>query len=111
KNETTKTNLPIWDLMMKNIYSIGAYQISPTDFKLNIFRLDDKAGVEQPLITEGQNLNGKLWLQVVNLDRLNQQGAKEPDGYFDFLEGLTIDAQNGRIIFPTIEPFGKDLAS
>nr|WP_294898711.1 cell surface protein SprA [uncultured Pedobacter sp.] len=111
KNETTKTNLPIWDLMMKNIYSIGAYQISPSDFKLNIFRLDDKAGVEQPLISEGQNLKGKLWLQVVNLDRLNQQGAKEPDGYFDFLQGLTIDAQNGRIIFPTIEPFGKDLAS
>ncbi|HEX7365772.1 MAG TPA: cell surface protein SprA, partial [Pelobium sp.] len=111
KNETTKTNLPIWDLMMKNIYSIGAYQISSTDFKLNIFRLDDKAGIEKPLITEGANLNGKLWLQVVNLDRLNQQGAKEPDGYFDFLEGLTIDAQNGRIIFPTIEPFGKDLAS
>lgn len=111
KNETTKTNLPIWDLMMKNIYSLGAYQISPTDFKLNIFRLDDKAGIEKPLITEGENLNGKLWLQVTNLDRLNQQGAKEPDGYFDFLEGLTIDSQNGRIIFPTIEPFGKDLAS
>lgn len=112
KNETIKTNLPLWDLMMKNIYSIGAYQISPNDFKLNIFRLDDKAGIEKPLITEGgDNLRGKLWLQVVNLDRLNQQRAKEPDGFFDFLDGLTIDSQNGRIIFPTIEPFGKDLAA
>ncbi|MFC5283708.1 cell surface protein SprA [Pedobacter alpinus] len=111
KNETIKTNLPLWDLMMKNIYSIGAYQISPNDFRLNIFRLDDKAGIEKPLIEEGANLSGKLWLQVTNLDRLNQQRAKQPDGFFDFLEGLTIDAQNGRIIFPTIEPFGKDLAS
>lgn len=111
KNETIKTNLPLWNLMMKNIYSLGAYQVSQSDFRLNIFRLDDKSGVEKPLITEGQNTTGKLWIQVTKLDRLNQQNAKEPDGFFDFLQGLTIDAQNGRIIFPTVEPFGKDLAS
>lgn len=111
KNETTKTNLPIWDLMMKNIYALGAYQISPTDFNLNIFRLDDQSGVEKPLITEGQKTNGKLWLQVLNLDRLDQQNARQPDGKFDFLDGITIDAQNGKIIFPTVEPFGKDLAA
>jgi cell surface protein SprA len=111
KNETIKTNLPLWNLMMKNIYSLGAYQISPQDFNLNIFRIDDKSGVEKPLITEGQNTQGKLWIQVTNLDRLNQQSAKQPDGKFDFLDGITIDAQNGKIIFPTVEPFGKDLAS
>ncbi len=111
KNETIKTNLPIWDLMMKNIYSLGAYQISPQDFRLNITRLDDQSGVEKPLITEGERIAGKLWLQITNLDRLNQQNARQPDGFFDFLDGLTIDAQNGRIIFPTIEPFGADLAS
>ncbi|WP_449421120.1 T9SS outer membrane translocon Sov/SprA [Pedobacter psychrophilus] len=111
KNETIKTNLPLWDLMMKNIYSLGAYQISPNDFRLNIFRLDDNSGIEKPLIEDGANTAGKLWLQVVNLDRLNQQNAREPDGFFDFLEGLTIDSQNGRVIFPTVEPFGKDLAA
>ena len=111
KNETIKTNLPLWDLMMKNIYSLGAYQISQTDFRLNIFRLDDQSGVEKPVITEGQKTAGKLWIQVANLDRLNQQSAKQPDGYFDFLQGLTIDALNGRLIFPEIEPFGKDLAA
>jgi cell surface protein SprA len=73
KNETTKTNLPIWDLMMKNIYSLGAYQISPTDFRLNIFRLDENSGIEKPLIEEGLNTQGKLWLQVTNLDRLNRK--------------------------------------
>ena len=111
KNETIKTNLPLWNLMMKNIYALGAYQISPNDFRLNIFRLDDQSGVEKPLITEGTKTNGKLWIQVTNLDRLNQQNAKQPDGFFDFLQGLTIDAQNGRLIFPEIEPFGKDLAA
>ena len=111
KNETLKTNLPIWDLMMKNIYSLGAYQISPTDFKLNIFRLNELTGVEQPQMTEGANTNGKLWLQLTNLDNLNQQEAEKPDGYFDFIEGITIDPLNGRITFPLIEPFGSDLAA
>lgn len=111
KNETIKTNLPIWNLMMKNIYSLGAYQISPSDFRLNIFRLDDQTGIEKPIIQEGVTTNGKLWLQVTNLDRLNQQNARQPDGFFDFLPGLTIDPLNGKIIFPEIEPFGKDLAA
>ncbi|MDG1870568.1 MAG: cell surface protein SprA, partial [Flavobacterium sp.] len=33
------------------------------------------------------------------------------DGFFDFLSGLTIDSQNGRIIFTTKEPFGELLFS
>src|SRR5690606_17237799 len=111
KNETLKTYLPTWDLMMKNIYSLGAYQISRNNFNLNIFRLDESSGVEKPQITEGQDLQGKLWLQALYLDKLNQAGERRPDGYFDFIEGTTIDPLNGRITFPVIEPFGSDLAA
>nr|WP_261382295.1 cell surface protein SprA [Mucilaginibacter achroorhodeus] len=110
KNELLKTSLPTWDLMMKNIYSLGASQISPTNFKLNITRLDDKSGIEKIGIDEGTNTKGKRWLQITGLDNLNQQNDKSPDGFFDFLEGITIDSQNGRIMFPTVEPFGSDLA-
>ncbi|MGB4400104.1 MAG: cell surface protein SprA, partial [Daejeonella sp.] len=110
KNETLKTSLPTWDLMMKNIYSLGAYEISRTDFRLNIFRLGEDTGVETPQITEGQNTSGKLWLQLTDLDKLNQQNDRRPDGFFDFVEGITIDPRNGRITFPLIEPFGSDLA-
>lgn len=111
KNETLKTNLPTWDLMMKNIYSLGAYQISRTDFRLNIFRLDENTGIEMPQITEGQKTAGKLWLQLTNVDNLNQQNDRKPDGFFDFIEGITIDPLNGRITFPLVEPFGSDLAA
>ncbi|WP_370580810.1 cell surface protein SprA [Mucilaginibacter sp. FT3.2] len=111
KNELLKTSLPTWDLMMKNIYSLGAFQIAPTNFKLTVTRLDDKTGIEKTVMEEGATLKGKLWIQVAGLDNLDQQGAKQPDGYFDFLEGVTIDSQNGRIVFPTIEPFGADLAA
>jgi cell surface protein SprA len=110
KNELLKTNLPTWDLMMKNIYSLGAYQISPTNFKLNISRLDDKSGIEKTIMDEGQNTKSKRWMQLTGVDNLDQQNDKRPDGYFDFLEGITIDSQNGRIMFPVLEPFGSDLA-
>lgn len=110
KNENLKTNLPTWKLMMKNIYSLGAYQVSANNFKMSITRLDDKSGIEKPVMDEGQNTKGRLWLQLVGLDNLNAQNYKQPDGYFDFLEGITIDSQNGRIMFPEVEPFGSDLA-
>jgi cell surface protein SprA len=110
KNTLLKTNLPTWKLMMKNIYSLNAFQVSPTNFKLTIARLDDKTGIDKPVMEEGQNTANKLWLRLTGLDNLNQQREKQPDGYFDFIEGITIDPQNGRIIFPTIEPFGSDLA-
>ncbi|MES2425797.1 MAG: cell surface protein SprA [Bacteroidota bacterium] len=110
KNTLLKTNLPTWKLMMKNIYSLNAFQVSPTNFKLTVARLDDKTGVDKPIMQEGQNTSNKLWLKLTGLDNLNQQGEKQPDGYFDFLEGITIDSQNGRISFPVLEPFGSDLA-
>ncbi len=110
KNETLKTNLPTWKLMMKNIYSLGVSQVSPTNFKLAISRLDETSSIDKTIMDEGQNTKSKLWLQLTGLDNLNQQNAKQPDGYFDFLEGITIDSQYGRIMFPVIEPFGSDLA-
>jgi cell surface protein SprA len=110
KNELLKTNLPTWNLMMKNIYSLNATQIASTNFKMTITRLDDKSGIQKESMEEGQNLKGKLWLQALDLDNLDAQQNKQPDGYFDFLPGITIDPANGIIIFPVLEPFGADLA-
>jgi len=36
KSSITNVNQPVWDLMMKNIYSLGS-QINKEDFKLNIY--------------------------------------------------------------------------
>ena len=110
KNEILKTNLPIWDLMMKNIYSIGAYGVGQNNFRFNIFRIEDESGVERPAMYEGQNTQNKLWIQLTGLDRLNPQNAQQPDGFFDFLPDITIDPERGRIMFPLVEPFGDDLA-
>ena len=45
------------------------------------------------------------------MDRLNfsNDPQQNGDGFFDFLPGLTVDQQNGRIIFTSAEPFGRHL--
>ena len=45
----------------------------------------------------------------MNLDRLNSKNQFGGDGFFDFVEGYTVNAQNGRIFFPVVEPFGSYL--
>jgi cell surface protein SprA len=100
-------DLPTWDLMMKNIYNIGAYNVSREDFKLEIF-YDDPGQAKKRFLPE-TNLAGVPLLRVFNLDRLNVQNDPQPDGVFDFVEGVTINTRNGRIIFPKLEPFGTGL--
>jgi cell surface protein SprA len=47
------------------------------------------------------------------LDKLNYNNDPQTggDGFFDFIQGITIDSQNGRVIFTTKEPFGELLFS
>ncbi|MFN5370568.1 MAG: cell surface protein SprA, partial [Bacteroidia bacterium] len=111
KSTQVFTQKPIWNLMMKNIYSLNGYQISKDNFKLNILYQDEKTSVKMNVIPEGQNVNGKILLQLFNLDRLNNQSDPQPDGFFDFIEGKTIQADKGRIIFPMREPFRTFLRS
>ena len=107
KSTAIRVDLPIWDLMMKNIYSLGAYQIGQQDFRLDIFYIDPGGGRKRFL--PSGNLSDEMLIRVLNLDRLNNQGDPQPDGVFDFLPGFTINPQNGRLIFPVVEPFGDYL--
>ncbi len=107
RSSAIRPDLPLWDLMMKNIYSLGAYQISPDDFKLDIFYIDPGGG--QKRFLPNSNLSKDQIIRVLNLDRLNNQGDPQPDGVFDFQPGITIEPQNGRLIFPVTEPFGSFL--
>ena len=107
KSTTPRIDLPFWDLMMKNFYSLGAFQVSQEDFRLNIYYDDPQRG-EIRFLPES-NLKGVPLLRVFNLDTLNVQGDPCPDGIFDFVPGLTIQPRNGRIMFPVLEPFGEDL--
>lgn len=99
-----------WELMMKNIYSVGysASNLQKEHFKLHITYQSDTTGVYLNYLPNS-GIEEKLLLQVMNLDRLNSRNDPYPDGIFDFLDGYTIDSENGRIIFPVVEPFGSYL--
>ena len=98
-----------WDLMMKNIYWLGATSINSDKFELYIQYRNDSVGTQLQYLQEG-NCQGKQLLRVLGLDRLDQKNNPYPDGRFDFVEGYTVKASNGRIIFPVVEPFGSYLA-
>ncbi len=108
KGTTLTPQIPNWRLMMKNIYSIGYGRIEPRNFVVNILYQDDRTGNALNYLP-GTPLDGKVLLQALGLDQLNSQLDRQPDGLFDFVDGITVMADKGRIIFPVVEPFGRHL--
>lgn len=110
KPTTVSVRHPMWDLMMKNVYAIGAYNVNPQDFKLDVYYNNIETGVDVPYLPYG-SINGQQLIRVLGCDNLSVNGDKHADGVFDFISGYTILPANGRIIFPTVEPFGRSLAT
>ena len=123
KSNLTNVKNPVWNLMMKNIYQIpGAYQLKQENFRFNILYTDPSpinyitevpGSSFPPNPTPDNKVAETPLLKVFNLDKLNFNNDPQTggDGFFDFMQGLTIDTQNGRIIFTTKEPFGELLFS
>ena len=110
KGASTSPALPTWKLMMKNVYPITTnnQSLAQAQFQLNIQYLQDTTGVYLNYITEGKIAN-QILLRVMRLDRLNSRNEPGPDGFYDFVPGLTVIPAQGKIIFPVIEPFGSYL--
>ncbi len=104
---------PTWDLMMKNVYPLGAFPLEPNGFLFEIQYRDDQTGIPSNTLqnAETPGLANRPLLQVMNLDRLDQTQFQSPDGFFDYVEGITVNSQNGFVIFPHPEPFGSGLES
>lgn len=110
KSTTVDVSLPMWRLMMKNVYALGAYQVNQEDFDLQIMYQDDESGTPLPYLPE-EGLSGELLIQTMNLDNLNQNNDPGSNGVFDFISDLTIKTSNGRVYLPAKEPFGDYLRS
>lgn len=113
KSTTANVRFPIWDLMMKNVYSIGSVNVDPQEFRFDIYYEDPGKGQKRFLNSDDipAGVANKPLLQLFRLDTLNLQGDPGPDGIFDFVPGLTINLRNGRIMFPVLEPFGSFLGN
>ncbi len=116
KSPITNVKQPLWDLMMKNIYDLQATRLDPENFDFNIFYSDPQplnyiTPVEGSSAILPPEVDDVALLHVFNLDNLsfNQDPVTGGDGFFDYVPGITIDPENGRIIFTSVEPFGKYL--
>ncbi|UTW63465.1 cell surface protein SprA [bacterium SCSIO 12741] len=108
KSTELNTRVPMWDLMMKNIYSIGAYRVKKDGFKFNVWYLDQNRGVDINFLPEDE-INDFSLIQLLGMDSLDFNGRQRSDGVFDFVDKITINTENGRIIIPRLEPFGDGL--
>jgi cell surface protein SprA len=129
KSAVTSVEQPIWDLMMKNVYDTGAFQLSQEDFKLNIFYTEASAlnyitpveGTNFPLYdnntpnypNDDTEIQETPLIRLFHLDRLNSNNDPQEggDGFFDYVPNpqITVIPQNGKIIFTKVEPFGRYL--
>jgi len=109
KSSRQKVSHPTWDLMMKNVYALRTNQLNPNDFSFDIFFEDDERDGSLKKFLPFPQVRDLPLLNMFNLDRLNAQNDKQPDGVFDFVPGITVIPRNGSIIFPKLEPFGSGL--
>ena len=108
KGTNLSPRLPTWKLMLRNIYNLGTYPVNKDKFQLHVLYNDPKSGNPINYLPE-ETLKNELLIRMMKLDRLNQNNDPAPDGVFDFVNGGTIKADEGLIIFPVLEPFGSNL--
>ncbi len=105
KNTSNNPQQFNWPLMMKNVYYLAS-NVEKTKFRLDIKFQSDTTGVYVSYIPEPQTKETTL-LRALGCDRLDNNLKAHPNGYFDFVEGYTVS--NGRVFFPSVEPFGATL--
>ncbi len=114
KSTAVNTHVPLWNLMMKNVYNLSAYNINREDFLMNILYTGNSNTVPTGFFTEGDNVKGIPLIRLFGFDNLDPQYNPPYDGIFDFIDnaardGGTIQSSNGRLFFPVLEPFGSFL--
>jgi cell surface protein SprA len=112
--------MKIWDLMMKNVYSVGGFQLSQQTFRMDVWYNNPETSLPVnfmpfPVVEE------TLLVQLLEMDKLNVNNQPFSDGIFDFAplqvqggriaNGGTINPMNGRVYLSTVEPFGRTLKS
>lgn len=109
RNTANHPAMKNWHLMMRNVYALGASAVQKENFRLDVKYRSDSAGVYLNYLPENGFKDQKL-IALLGVDRLDNNNKPRPNGYFDFVEGYTIDANSGRVYFPVVEPFGEHLA-
>lgn len=101
--KNVSTDHLLFPLTMRNIYSLGVSNITRESLEIELLYTEDNIAANR---LPGR---GPTMLQDLGLDRVDSQGALQPDNQIDIGTG-TLDPQNGLIIFPYLEPFDDRIA-
>ena len=120
KPTITNPKNKVWDLMMKNVYSIGAYQVDQQGFRIDLLYNNPETSLLIPFFPM-PGVDDKQIVTLLEMDKINQMYQPFSDGVFDFVpiafngnraeNAGTINTRNGRVYFSTVEPFGQTLRS
>jgi len=91
-----------WKLKMKNIYQITPYTGQATNLDLDIY-LKNSDG------SESNKINNVRLLELFGFDKFTQNENVGADGKFDNRLGFNFEPRTSEIIFPVIQPFGKNI--
>ncbi len=95
--DNPQTTDPTWDLMFKNVYSLGAFDLDPDNLDFNI--VDTYTNNNSKTTKEGVS-----WLRIFGLDRFNSSNEPKPDDKLDNSPAI-FDKHRGEIFIPYLEPF------
>ncbi|MCX6174203.1 MAG: cell surface protein SprA [Ignavibacteriales bacterium] len=94
-----------WGLQLRNIYPVGGRNVKEEGFVLD---MKYKIEGQDPQ----NNFQGTKILEAFGLDKTDKSGTStQPDGAFDFFPPRTIMPSTGEVIFPVLQPFGRDFPS
>jgi hypothetical protein len=98
KAQSSHPNHPAWDLMFKNVYSMGATNIDEQSLEVAI--IDN---FSTPI--SDRTDSGSTFLNLFGLDDFNQSGAQSPDEVIDFNNPNIVNLMSGEIHLPALLPF------
>ena len=96
-------NPAAWFLQLRNVYELSGRDFTASNFELDVEYQASGQGARTTLPDVGGQ---QKLIQVLGLDRVDQNGAPNPDDQFDFLR-QTINTDEGLIYFPYLQPFGE----
>jgi cell surface protein SprA len=95
-----------WKLEWKNVYYLGARNISREGFELKIY-FKPAAGDPQESQPDAATGQARSYLNIFGLDETDVNGAPNPDNTIDIKDGI-INLGRGELILPWLEPFDPD---
>lgn len=100
---TPNPSHPTWPLAFRNVYYLGASNIDPEGFELQITYKNGRLGNN-----ERDENSGLTFIHLFGLDSLDENGAYAADDLVDKMNPNIINMSTGELFFPMLHPFEMD---